>query len=219
MPRAPRRRGAPSRRLWAACAIFAAATLAAPVPLAAAAPGDPAPATCGTSKKPGPPKSPAIAEILASARAGVSLQPGAIEPPAATVGRPAQILVRLGADPLGVAAAAGADPQEFWGTAGATVSAAGAGFSARAWLQADGTARLSFTPPQAGPVRMSLYVPGDSIQRALGICPIRRWGVHSSLVPPGGAPGDPVMEVEGLPTSPPDPGPEPAPVPGPEPSP
>ena len=149
----------------------------------------------------------------------MELAPGAIEPAAVTVGRPAQVLVYLGPDPLGIAAAVGADPQAFWGAARATVSATGPGFTARGWLGAENVAPLSFTPPEAGPVRMSLYVPGRSIQRALGLCPILRWRVESPLVAPGGAPGDPVMEVEGLPVQPPNPGPEPAPNPGPEPSP
>jgi hypothetical protein len=219
MPRAPRRRGAPSRRLWAASATVAAALLGALVPAAQATGPAPSYASCGWSKKAGPPQSGVVAEILAAARSGVEVPPGAIDPPAATVGRPAQVLVSLGPDPLGIAAAVGADPQAFWGTARATVSAAGPGFTARAWLQRDASARLSFTAPEAGPVRMSLYVPGRAIQRALGLCPILRWGVDSPLVAPAGAPGDPVMDVEGLPVPPPNPGPEPAPVPGPEPAP
>jgi hypothetical protein len=219
MPRALRRRGAPPRRLGAASAIVAAAMVGALVPAAHAAATDPAPVVCKHSKKTAPPQSGVVADILAAARAGVEVPPGAIEPPAVTVGRPAQVLVRLGADPLGIAAALGADPREFWGTARATVSAAGPGFTARAWLAADGTARLSFTPPQAGGVRMSLYVPGRAIQRALGLCPLVRWGVDSALVAPGQPPGSPVLEVEGLPVPPPDPGPEPAPTPGPEPAP
>ncbi len=219
MPRPSRRRGAPRRRRWAASATIAAAMVGALVPAAQAAATDPSPAACKPSKKSGPPPSGVVADILAAARAGVAVPPGAIEPPAVTAGRPAQVLVRLGADPLGIAAAVGADPAQFWGTARATVSAAGPGFTARAWLAGDGTARLSFTPPAAGSVRMSMYVPGRSIQRALGLCPYVRWGVESPLVAPGQPPGTPVMEVEGLPTFPPDPGPEPAPIPGPEPTP
>jgi hypothetical protein len=188
------------------------------VPAAQAA-GDSTPAPCKPSKTTAPPQSGVVADILAAARAGVAVPPGAIQPPAVTVGRPAEVVVRLGADPLGIAAALGADPEQFWGTARATVSAAGPGFGARAWLAGDGTARLSFTPPEAGAVRMSLYVPGRAIQRALGLCTSVRWGVASPLVAPGDTPGDPVMDVEGLPVPPPDPGPEPAPTPGPEPAP
>src|SRR5262245_2312177 len=219
MPRVPRRRGAQPRRLRAACVTAAVATVAALVPVGQAAATAPSPASCGTSKKPGPPPSAVVAEILDAARAGVALAPGAIEPPAVGVGRPAQVGVHLGPDPLGIAAAVGADPRAFWGGARATVSAAGPGFAAHAWLAAGNVARLSFTPPEAGSVRMSLYVPGRAIQRELGLCPILRWGVDSSLVPPGGSPGDPVMEVEGRPVPAPDPGPEPAPVPAPEESP
>ncbi|HSJ74294.1 MAG TPA: hypothetical protein VK904_08250 [Miltoncostaeaceae bacterium] len=219
MPRTPRRRGAPRRRLWAAHITVAAALLGALVPAAQAAKAGPSPATCEGSKKAGPPRSDVVGAILAAARAGVEVPPGAIDPPALTVGRPAQVLVRLGPDPLGIAAAVGADPKEFWGSARATLSAAGPGFAARAWLGADGAAQLSLTPPEAGSVRMRMYVPGRAIERALGLCSTARWGVDSALVAPGQAPGGPVLEVDGLRTPPPDPGPEPAPSPGPEPMP
>jgi len=219
MPRAPRRRGAHRRRLWAAHATVAAAMLGALVPVTQAAATGASPASCKPSKKSGPPEWGPAAEILARARAGVEMPPGTIDPPAVRVGRPAQVLVRLGPDPLGIAAAVEADPQAFWGSARATVSATGPGLAARGWVQADGSALLAFTPPEAGPVRMRLYVPGRSIQRALGLCTYVRWGVDSALVAPGQAPGSPVLEVEGLPAPPPDPGPEPAPTPGPEPAP
>ena len=219
MPRAPRRRGAHRRRLWAAHVTVAAALLGALVPAAQAVALGPSPASCEPSKKYGPPQSGPVAEILARARAGVEMPPGTIDPPAVRVGRPAQVLVRLGSDPLGIAAAVGADPQAFWGSARATVSATGPGFAARGWVQADGSALLAFTPPQAGPVRMRLYVPSKPILRALGLCSSGRWGVNSPLVAPGQPPGSPVLEVEDLPTPPPNPGPEPAPSPGPEPSP
>ena len=216
MLRAPRRRGAHHRRLLAASVTVAAAMAGALAPAVQATTPGPSPASCEPSKKAGPPKSGPVAEILARAQAGVEVPPGAIEPPAVTVGRPAQVLVRLGPDPLGIAATVGADPEAFWGSARATVSATGAGLAARGWLQADGSARLAFTPPEAGSVRMRLHVPGRSIQRALGLCTHVRWGVNSALVAPGQEPGSPVLEVEGLPTPPPDPGPEPAPSPGPE---
>src|SRR5262245_40831579 len=71
MPRVPRRRGAQPRRLRAACATAAVATVVALVPVGQAAATAPSPASCATSKKPGPPPSAVVAEILAAARAGV----------------------------------------------------------------------------------------------------------------------------------------------------
>ena len=79
--------------------------------------------------------------------------------------------MRLGPDPLGSPRPLRVDPAGFWGTAKAEVVATGPGFTARGPLQADGSARFSVTPPEPGPVRMRLLVPGRSIQRALG-CPV-----------------------------------------------
>jgi hypothetical protein len=165
-----------------------------------------------------------LAQIAAQARAGLEVPPGAIEPPALTKGRAADLVVRLGPDPLGLAAALRVDPAAFWGAAGAALSAHGPGFYARAPIQADGSASYSLTPPEAGPVTMRMYVPGTGIQRALNLCSRPIKGIPAPLVPPGGAPGSPVLEVEDRPVEPPDPGGESSPgsppvPPTPEPSP
>jgi hypothetical protein len=228
MPRAPRRRGAIPGRPWAASVAVAVAMLAGTAPAALAhspkpaphpKPG-PSPAPCTPLSKLDPKTAAEVGEIVARARSGVVVPPGAIDPPALTVGRPAQVRVELGPDPLGIATALGVDPEAFWGSAGATVTATGPGLVSRGAIQSDGWARLSFTPPQAGSVWMRMYVPGRSIFAALGVCYTQRWGVGSPLVRPGEPPGGPVLEVEGLPEpSPVPPGPEPAPSPGPEASP
>jgi hypothetical protein len=160
----------------------------------------------------------ALDKVVARARSGVIVPAGAIDPPTLSVGRPAELLVRLGADPLGLAAALGVEPARFWATAAADVLATAPGVGARGRIQADGSARLLLTPPAAGPVRMRMYVPGKSIGAA-------GCGLGAALVRPGGAPGSPVLKVAGGPVPAPDPGgepspaPEPAPVPAPEPQP
>ena len=178
----------------------------------------------------------ALEEVLERARCGVVVPAGAIEPGSLTKNRPADVQVRLGPDPLGLAAALGVDPAAFWRGARAEVIAAGPGFSVRGRIRADGSAGLTVTPPSPGAVYMRLVVPATSIQRALGT-PKRgekrfkggwyslpggtgQWGLESALVPLGQPSGSPVLEVEDLPEPPPDPGgepsPEPAPIPGPE---
>ena len=160
-----------------------------------------------------------LADVLIRARAGVAIPPGAIDPPFLPARRPAQVLLRLGPDPLGLAAALRVDAAGFWATAGGVVIATGPGVSARGRIGADGSARVSFTPTAPGGIRMRMYVPGKSIERAKGIT--------SWLVRPGEAPGGPLLEVLDQPEPAPDPGgepspdprPVPAPTPGPEPSP
>jgi hypothetical protein len=215
MSAAPTRCVPARRRHWLAALLAAAAAGAALAPAAGArvsALGDDGPtASCAA-------KLDALDKVVARARSGVIVPAGAIEPPALSVGRPAEVLVRLGADPLGLAAALGIEPARFWATAAADVLAAAPGVGARGRIQADGSARLRLTPPSAGPVRMRMYVPGKSFGAA-------GCGLGAALVRPGGAPGSPVLQVAGGPTPPPDPGgepsptPEPAPVPAPEPQP
>lgn len=216
------RPGAP-RRLWPVLCVAAVAAAAVVAPVAHAGPGgpkDPAPPTCRPADKG---DWDAIWDVARQARLGVPVPAGAIDPPALTVGRPAELRVALGPDPLGIAAALGVRPAAFWGDAGATVGARGPGLAARARLRADGSATLSVTPPAEGAVTMRLYVPGSALQRALGLCSRPIWGLGSWLTPPGATPGAPVLQVEGLPEPPPNPGgegtPEQPPTPGPEPAP
>lgn len=218
MPRVRARRDASGRRPWAAALVVAAALAGAVVPAALAAPGgDKPPGSCHGGKDEA--AQAMVDRILAHAREGVVVPAGGIDPPALTVGRTADVRVHMGADPLGIASILREDPEEFWGGAQAVVTAAGPSLVGRGGVRADGSATLSLTPPAPGSVTMRLYVPGRSIQRAIGPCspPVR--GVGSPLVHPGDTPGDPVLEVEDLPVQPPNPGPEPAPVPGPEPAP
>jgi hypothetical protein len=220
MPRALRRPGAPRGRALAASVTAAAAMVAAAVAPAVAQVPKPAPSP-GSCKSPvaEPDRCAWIAEIYARARSGVEVPVGAIDPAAVPQGRPAQVLVRLGPDPLGIAATLGVAPEAFWGGARATLTATGPGFTARAGVRADGSALLSFTPPEPGAVRMLMSVPGKSLLTSLGLGSARGWGVSSPVVYAGQAPGSPVLHVEGRPVPAPDPGPEPAPVPGPEPAP
>jgi hypothetical protein len=221
MPRALRRPSAPRGRLLAASVSAAAAMVVAVAPVAVAHKPKPPPypGSCKASHKADPDRCASIAEIHARARWGVQVPAGAIDPAAVSQGRPAEVHVRLGPDPLGIAATLGVAPAAFWGGAHATLTATGPGFTARAGIQADGTALLAFTPPEPGSVRMSMSVPGKSLLAPLGLGHVRGWGVSSPVVYAGQPPDSPVLEVEGRPVSPPDPGPEPAPIPGPEPAP
>jgi hypothetical protein len=218
----PGRRCSRRARRWAACAVAAAATAAGVAPLAQAQdkpPDGSAPSSCRPSPKGDPKRPPAIAEVAARARAGLEIAPGAIAPRALAAGRPAEVSVRLGPDPLGIAALLRVAPGSFWGSAGASVSANAPGAEAWGGVRADGSARLWLTAPQPGPVTMRLHVPGRALQRALGLCPTAGWSIGSALRRQGAAPGSPVLEVEDLPVPVPHPGPEPVPTPGPEPSP
>ena len=165
----------------------------------------------------------ALADIAVQARSGLEVPPGAIEPPALVKGQAAQVLVRLGPDPLGVAESLHVDPVAFWGAARASLSATGPGFYARTVIQADGSASLSITPPEPGGVTMRMYLSGRDIQRAMNLCSAPIKGIPSPLVHPGAPPGSPVLEVEDRPVEPPDPGgetsPDSPPIPGPEPAP
>jgi hypothetical protein len=218
----PGRRCSRRARRWAACAVAAAATAAGVAPLAQAQdkpPDGSAPSSCRPSPKGDPKRPPAIAEVAARARAGLEIAPDAIVPRALAAGRPAEVAVRLGPDPLGIAALLRVDPAAFWGSAGASLSAIAPGAVAYGGIRADGSARLWLTPQRPGPVTMRLAVPGRALQRALGLCQTGGWWIGSGLRRPGEAPGSPVLQVEDLPIPPPDPGPEPVPTPGPEPSP
>ena len=104
--------------------------------------------------------------------------------------------MRLGPDPLGIAATLGVDPAAFWRAAGAQVTASGPKLGARARIRSDGSAVLSFTPPEPGGVVVRMYVSGHAIQAALGLCSAPVSGVGAALVRPGGTPGSPVLRVE-----------------------
>ncbi len=184
---------------------------AVPAALADTAEGGPSPPGCAPLQEIDPATGSTITKIFARARAGVPVAPEAIEPPALVARRPALIRVRLGPDPLGIAATLGIAPSAFWGSAGAHLATWGPGFYVRSPIAADGSSSVALTPPRPGSVRMRMYVPGTAILAALGTCSLTGWGVGSPLVRPGEAPGAPVLEVDDRPQPPPDPGGEPAP--------
>lgn len=170
-----------------------------------------------------PPAAAAPALIAAAAResAGLEIPPGGLAVPPLVAGDSAQLTVGLGPDPLGLAAALGVTPEAFWSAAGARLIVTAPGASAEAPVEGDGSARVQIQPTEAGGVTMRLELPGTAIGAALGgpvdlLAALRAadapaalprrvvadptgWGLDLPLVRPGGAAGDPVLEVIALP--------------------
>lgn len=109
-----------------------------------------------------------LAVPLSTDRVGYVLGAGALGSPRIYAGIEQTVRIRLGRDPLGLAAALGVDPREFWSNAKATVRARGRGWRKGARVDARGTARLKLLPPREGPVQLQLVVPGRQIRRELG---------------------------------------------------
>lgn len=105
-----------------------------------------------------------------AARNGVSPAPGAALPPL-WVGRATRVTVPLGPDPGGIATALGVDPAGFWAAAGATVTMQNGGTVTSGVVRSDGIADLAVTPLAAGPVVISLRVPGSALTRAVSGAP------------------------------------------------
>lgn len=108
--------------------------------------------------------------VAATAReaTGLELPEGGVLTPPLPAGQPAQVTVRVGADPLGLAAALGVAPERLWSLAGARVEATGPGVAAAAPIDGEGAARLAFVPAAPGPVSLRLMLPGAAVAAATG---------------------------------------------------
>ncbi len=126
----------------------------------------------------------AVVSAVAREDSGVELPPGAIGSPPLPAGSAAQVTVRLGDDPLGLAAGLGTGPDRMWSAARAQLRAVGPGFSVTAPVEADGSARIAFLPTAPGPVSLWLTVPGSAISRAVGTPVDTLAGLRASGAPP-----------------------------------
>lgn len=158
----------------------------------------------------------ALLSAYAAEATGSELAPAPASPPL-PAGEPAQLAITLTADPLGLAAAFGIPPEEMWARAGFRVQVTGAGTTADAPIEGDGSARLLIRPTLAGSLRATLVVRGASLLALLGpdvrlVPTLRRiggdpalldrvtadpagWSLAVPVQPAGTAPGSPVAEV------------------------
>ncbi len=149
--------------------------------------------------------------------AGLEIPPGGLITPPLSAGEPAQLTLRLGSDPAGLASALGLSSEGFWKAAQARLEVRGPGTATDVTIEADGVARLEFTPTAPGPVTMRVVIDQGLMRRSLGaepevVAPLRAAGVSVALmerivadpsgwrlaiplVPQGGAPGSPVVEI------------------------
>ena len=159
----------------------------------------------------------AVVSAVGREALGLELPPGAIQTPPLPAGSAAQVTVRLGEDPLGLAAGLGIGPERLWTAAGARLRAVGPGFAVVAPIEADGTARLEFLPTAPGPVTLSLVLPGSALGRAVGapvdtLAALRSagakaalvqrvlaepatWAIDATLIPAGAPPGTPPLVI------------------------
>ena len=159
----------------------------------------------------------AVVSAVAREESGVELPPGAIGTPPLPAGSAAQVTVRLGDDPLGLAAGLGIGPDRMWTAARARLRAVGPGFSVAAPVEADGSARIEFLPTAPGPVSMWLEVPGSALSRAVGapvdtlaglravgappelvqrvLAAPATWAIDDALIPAGASPGTPLLVI------------------------
>lgn len=110
----------------------------------------------------------ALSVPFSTDRVGYVLGRGALGSPRLYAGIRQTVTVRLGSDPLGLAAALGMSPSSFWSRARAVVRLEGEGWRAAGRLGADGVARIPVTPPREGPIRLRLIVPSTLIRAQLG---------------------------------------------------
>jgi hypothetical protein len=159
----------------------------------------------------------AVVAAVAREESGIELPSGAIATPPLPAGSAAQVTVRLGDDPLGLAAGLGIGPERMWTAARARLRAVGTGFSVVAPVEADGTARIEFLPTAPGPVSLTLVMPGSALGRAVG-APVNTlaalqaagapaelvkrvlaapatWTIDAALIPAGAPPGTPPLVI------------------------
>lgn len=100
--------------------------------------------------------------------AGTAPISGAVAPARVASRRTTVVRVRLGADPLGIAASLGVDPATFRAAAQPVVWALAPGHTTSARLGADGRAALTVRPTAAGPVRVELRIRAAAVGDAAG---------------------------------------------------
>lgn len=161
----------------------------------------------------------ALEGVAAREPAGLGLATAVVSPPL-VAGQPAQLVVQLGQDPLGLAAAAGLTPEQLWSAGALVLETRAPGVVARSVVDGDGSARVDFTPAAPGSVTMTLQVTHAVADRMAGAPPggaaevavaLRRvgatalidrvvaapgaWRIDLALAPPEGLPGDPLATV------------------------
>lgn len=100
-------------------------------------------------------------------------------------GRPARLILDLGADPLGIAARLGADQTSFWATAGAQVRVTGAGIDQRWPLVAGVPLDVYVLPRSRGDLRVTVTLPVAAVRGAMGGAGVDLLGTLDTV---GGAP-------------------------------
>lgn len=148
---------------------------------------------------------------------GLEIPEGGLFTPPLAAGEPAQLVLQLGPDPLGLAGALGIPSEAFWTAARAQVQVRGPGISTDVNVEGDGAARIEFTPSAPGPVTMRLVLGREALARALGgepdiVGPLHLadadpgligrvvsdpvgWSLDIPLMPTGGGPGDAVLQI------------------------
>lgn len=99
-----------------------------------------------------------VAALAGWAATGTTATADAVAPARVATGRATVVRIRLGADPLGIAASLGLDPATLDDTGQPVVWAVSAGHVTSARLGSDGRAALTVRPGAAGPVRVELRV-------------------------------------------------------------
>jgi hypothetical protein len=172
---------------------------------------------CITAPSPSPGGAAGLAAAAAREVTGLAIPPGGLVTPPLVAGEPAQVTLQLGADPLGLAAALGVSQEALWIALEGVVQVRGAGVTLDAPIGGDGAAPLEFTPTVPGPVTMRLVLQGSGVSTVLGgeadlVAPLAAaggasgliaqivaspdgWTLDIPLTPPGGVPGDPVLQI------------------------
>jgi hypothetical protein len=159
----------------------------------------------------------ALDGAAARERTGLAIPAGGLLTPPLAAGAPAQLVLQLGPDPLGLSAGFNVTSERIWRGAGAQVQVDGPGVHLRVPVEGDGTARMQFTPTGPGGIVMRLILNGAALPRSGGpdielVPALRRVGASASFVTrvladpmgwtlsiplnkPGEAPGSPVAAV------------------------
>lgn len=133
----------------------------------APAPPGPSPVACLPAPILATPRAAMLAGVLALEGSGVATPATRLSAVRVTPKVAKVVTLRLGADPLGIAARLGADPAAFWAAANATVVATGPGIDVSAPVTG-GSARLAMRPAAAGAIRLSLVVDGGAVRQWIG---------------------------------------------------
>lgn len=171
--------------------------------------GRPAP-RCRPAARLSGPRAARTARVLALSNGAQVNAPTLAPHGALATGRAGVLRVRLGADPLGIAATLGVPPTRFWRAARPRVRVTGTGADTVAALRPGRTLRISVAPRVPGPLLVELLVDGAAVRGAVGPVDLlgstRRWSTrlrpitralvatpgHWNLAVPLRRPGSPV---------------------------